>query len=141
MKKKKFKWQQGLAMGFYMLIGAACGFMMVSFAEKTTADAPAWQSILSLLLMLVLLYAALFGQLVIHEAGHLVFGLKTGYRFSSFRIGSLMWLKENGRLVRRRLSLAGTGGQCLMEPPALVNGRMPVVLYNLGGCIMNLIAA
>ncbi len=72
---------------------------------------------------------------------HLIFGLLTGYRFSSFRIFNLMLVKESGRLRIRRLSIAGTGGQCLMCLPDLVNGTMPFILYNFGGAIMNILAA
>jgi len=77
--------------------------------------------------------------LILHEAGHLVFGLMTGYRFSSFRILSFMWVKENDKIKLRRLSLAGTGGQCLMTPPEFNDGKFPFALYNLGGSIINTI--
>ena len=33
-QKKKGKWQQWIVMGFFMLIGAACGVLMVSFMEQ-----------------------------------------------------------------------------------------------------------
>lgn len=52
-----------------------------------------------------------------------------------------MFLKEDGKTRVCRLSLAGTGGQCLMCPPDMVDGKMPYVLYNLGGVIMNLVSA
>ena len=84
---------------------------------------------------------AYFVQIIIHEAGHLVFGLLTGYEFISFRVGSLTWVKMDGRIERKRFKLAGTAGQCLMAPPDLADGKMPVVLYNLGGALMNIIAA
>lgn len=90
-------------------------------------------------LLLVALYLAVFLQLILHEAGHLIFGLISGYHFTSFRIGNLMWLKKDGHLQLKRLSLAGTGGQCLMSPPELVNGKIPFVLYNLGGPLVNLL--
>jgi len=92
---------------------------------------------------LIVIYACLYlGSLintVIHEAGHLVFGLATGYKFGSFRVLSFTWAKIDGRLRFRRYSLAGTAGQCLMDPPDLVDGKIPVMLYNLGGPIMSLI--
>ena len=34
-------------------------------------------------------------QILLHETGHLIGGLLTGYKFCSFRIGSLQWQKEN----------------------------------------------
>lgn len=141
-KKKKFQWQQWLGMGIFMLIGAVCGFWMVYFLEQNAAaDRPLHIVLLSLAGILLGIYVGIFLQLIIHEAGHLVFGLRSGYRFSSFRIGSFMWLKDKDRIVLRKLSIAGTGGQCLMVPPEMTDGKIPVVLYNLGGCILNLIAS
>lgn len=87
--------------------------------------------------LLLLLYLAVLVQTVLHEGGHLLFGLWSGYRFSSFRVLNFMWIKENGRLRLRRMSLAGTGGQCLMMPPEPVNGKIPVTAYNLGGVAVN----
>ena len=84
-------------------------------------------------------YAVFIFHIIIHEGGHLVFGLLSGYRFSSFRIFSFMWVKEGERVKFKRHSIAGTGGQCLMSPPDIQNGEMPVVWYNLGGSLMNII--
>ena len=84
-------------------------------------------------------YAVFIFHIIIHEGGHLVFGLLSGYRFSSFRIFSFMWVKEGERVKFKRHSIAGTGGQCLMSPPDIQNREMPVVWYNLGGSLMNII--
>lgn len=80
-------------------------------------------------------------QAALHEAGHLAFGLATGYRFCSYRVGSLILLKRNGKLLLRRSSLPGTLGQCLMVPPEMNHGKIPYRLYNLGGPLMDLISA
>lgn len=119
----------GFGVVFGMVVGDAFGGEMPQFGVY----------LLLLALALFLLYFAIFLQTVLHEAGHLVFGLLTGYRFLSFRVGSFVWLREGGRLRCKRLTLAGTAGQCLLSPPELVDGRMPYVLYNLGGVIMNLV--
>ena len=141
-QKKKVQWQQWIVMGFFMLIGAVCGVLMVSFVEQRgTENGSVLEDLIPLGVLFVGMYVGIFLQLIIHEAGHLVFGLKSRYQFSSFRIGSFMWLKENNKIVCRRLSLAGTGGQCLMVPPQMQDGKIPVILYNLGGCIMNLVAS
>ena len=141
-KKKKSQWQQWLFMGFFVLIGAVSGVLMAHFAEQNATES---SSLIAELLPLVVLFVGMFVgmylQLIIHEAGHLVFGLLSGYRFSSFRIGSFMLLKENDKFVIKKLTLAGTGGQCLMVPPPMQDGRIPVILFNLGGSIMNLIAS
>jgi len=141
-QKKKGKWQQWIVMGFFMLIGAVCGVLMVSYTEQRgTENSSELEDLIFFGVLFIGMYIGIFLQLTIHEAGHLAFGLKSGYQFSSFRIGSFMWLKENGKIVSRKLSLAGTGGQCLMVPPQMQDGKIPVILYNLGGCIMNLVAS
>ncbi len=78
-------------------------------------------------------------SMIIHELGHMTFGILTGYKFLSIRFGSYMFVREENGIKLKRFSLAGTGGQCLMEPPELINNQIPFVLYNMGGCIMNLI--
>ena len=78
--------------------------------------------------------------LALHEAGHLIFGLLSGYSFSSYRIGGFMWVKQEGKIRFRRYSLVGTGGQCLMIPPEKADGSFPVILYNLGGVIVNFVS-
>ena len=80
-------------------------------------------------------------QIIVHESGHLVAGLISGYSFSSFRIGSLTLIRMNGKLQWKKYSIKGTAGQCLMIPPENKGYNYPVVLYNLGGIIMNLIVS
>ncbi len=136
MKKTKKKNAAWVGVLVYTLIGAACGFLLIRFEEQP--GSPSTPLIWGVFILSV--YAAMMFQIVIHEAGHLVFGLATGYRFQSFRIFSLMWIKNGDRLCFKRMSLAGTGGQCLMSPPDLQDGKMPFLLYNFGGVIMNLIS-
>ena len=93
---------------------------------------PLWEEIIFIAVLFVLMLIALLIQIVIHEGGHLVFGRISGYRFSSFRIMNLMWIEDQGKIKLKHLQVAGTGGQCLMSPPDLIDGKIPVVLYNLG---------
>ncbi len=131
-----------LVMAFSAGIGGVCGYLAMRFVDRYIGDGLGAGAMCLLFGALLLgIYAAVFVQLILHEAGHLVFGLLSGYRFSSFRIGSWMWVRQDGALRFRRLSIAGTGGQCLMTPPDPVEGRIPVMLYNLGGAMMNLIAS
>lgn len=89
----------------------------------------------------VFLYASIYLQTIIHEGGHLVMGLLTGYRFLSFRVGSFMWIKQNGKIRFGRFSMPGTGGQCLLTMPAPKDdGSYPYALYNWGGVLFNLIS-
>ena len=135
-KKKTFSWAMLLLMAGSLILGGFCGMMIVDVALQQKLNFGSYM--LTVLGLILGLYVILFAHVAIHEAGHLIFGLLTGYGFSSFRLGSFMLLQENGKLRLRRLSLPGTGGQCLMTPPELVDGKLPYLLYNLGGCIMNL---
>lgn len=136
-KKKRILWQQYVGMAFLLLVGAACGIVMVSYLEGLGGERLLHEELLILGGLFLGMYAALLLHMILHEAGHLIFGLLSGYGFSSFRIFSLMWVKEEGGVRLRRLSIAGTGGQCLMVPPAPKDGKIPLLLYNLGGSIVN----
>ena len=139
---KKRKSGQILIPACFVLLGAGCGILIMKFLGKPgTAGTSGGEKILKILVLVVSMYIALLLQIIIHEAGHLVFGLLTGYRFVSFRVSSFMWMKDNNRIRFKRMSVAGTGGQCVMAPPDLKDGKMPVQLYNYGGAIMNLIAS
>lgn len=142
MKGNKKFLQKLLMTAVYLLMGGVCGAFISVFAlsdpESVKSDS---EGVLYVVLLLIGMYAAMFVQIIIHEAGHLVFGLISGYRFSSFRILSFTLMKVNGKLKFRRMKVLGTAGQCLMIPPDFVDGKIPVVLYNLGGSLMNLISA
>ena len=120
-----------------LLTGAVCGIFIIFTMNffGTLVKGPA-----AFLLMfaeaMIIMYIASFVQTIIHESGHLIFGLITGYKFVSFRIGHFMFIKEKGRLKIKLYNVVGTAGQCLMMPPQW-NEKIPYRLYNLGGCIMN----
>ena len=141
-KKKRIGIRQILSFAFSLLIGVACGFLISASVDRTISeDAPYYVRLLIIAVHVMEMLLATYVQLIIHESGHLVFGLMSGYRFSSFRIASFMWVKESGRIRFKRFSVAGTGGQCLMVPPDMKDGKIPVVLYNLGGTMMNAITS
>lgn len=137
---KPHKLAKAFAILLFTLIGAFGGYQLARMIDETTTTG-AIETILIAGLFIVVLALAYLLHIIAHEAGHLVMGVATGYRFISFRIGSIMVMKEQGRLRLRRFSLAGTGGQCLLSPPDLVDGRVPYVLYNLGGVLANLTLA
>lgn len=139
-QKRKLAWQKGIGIAASLAFGAGCGVLLAGYVESVLEEMTVGAFVIRMGLLLFGMYLMLFLQIVIHEAGHLVFGLLSGYRFSSFRVGSLMWVRERGKLRFKRMKIAGTGGQCLMVPPDMVDGRLPVALYNLGGSLMNLIS-
>ncbi len=140
-KKKKIPVKSILLIILFLGVCFAAGWFMGSVLDPLIEDLPPQQFFLGLIGIYVFLLLFSFLQIVAHEAGHLVFGLLTGYEYSSFRIGSFMWVKTEGKLKLKRFSLAGTGGQCLMAPPEYNNGSFPYVLYNMGGCIANLVVS
>ncbi len=141
MKKIKKAALAFLSMLPYLVIGGICGLSFISYFEAVEKSGSEVPHILLWSILLLGIYLAIYLQIIIHESGHLIFGLMTGYHFGSFRIASFMWIKLDGRIRLKRHSLAGTVGQCIMSPPVLVDGKIPFVLYNMGGSIMNLITA
>lgn len=135
--KKNIDWKQYIGMAFMLLVGAFCGVAIGWYIEKNCGEIPLGEVIYTYAVLMLSMCVALYFHTVVHEAGHLVCGLLTGYGFCSFRIASFVWVLENGKLRLKRYRLAGTGGQCLMSPPDLKEGKMPVVLYNLGGVFAN----
>ncbi|MCD8355532.1 MAG: hypothetical protein LUE11_03030 [Clostridia bacterium] len=91
------------------------------------------------LLILIAVFSVVL-QIVVHEAGHLVFGLATGYRFISFTIFHFKIYKENEKISIGKSSVAGAGGQCAMEPGDEESDNIPYFLYNAGGVIFNLLS-
>ena len=118
------------------LVGFALGWLLDAFPQpELSASAP-----LAAVIVVLVLIATFILSVIIHEAGHLVCGLISGYGFSSFRIFSFMLLKTDEGLRLRRLSVQGTLGQCLMTPPPMKDGRIhPIMRYTrwrYGTCSM-----
>lgn len=140
--KKKIARRKYIGKAAPVLVGVVCGLVIGKYAGGRITSETSLGEVLFWVAGLALgLYAVSFCQIVIHEAGHLFMGLLTGYQFVSFRIGSRMWIRKEGRLQCKKMVLAGTGGQCLLAPPNMKDGKMPYVLYNLGGPLANLISA
>lgn len=106
------------------------------------ADFDLGEFVTVVVMMAVSLVVAYVVNTALHEAGHLVGGLMSGYRFLSYRVFSLALMRdEEGRLRLRRYSLAGTAGQCLMDPPEGDGAELPFVCYHAGGVAMNVLVA
>ena len=128
-EKKRIPWKTIAVTLLAALVGAALGYWGMS-----QMDALGLPGLLALLVLLALAY---FLQVVGHEGGHLVCGVLTGYRVLSFRIGRVLLVKLDGHWKMRAYHIPGTGGQCLMAPPAQENP--PYRLYHLGGGLANLL--
>ena len=67
-KKKKGQWQQWIVMGFFMLIGAACGVLMASFVDQRgSADSSILEELIPLGILFVGMYIGIFLQLPIRK--------------------------------------------------------------------------
>lgn len=140
-KKNKGRFGTLISVLCFALIGVGCGiasFPLIDYFFE--GEGNFFIGIMGLLLLLSLMYVSVFLEMAIHELGHLVFGLLTGYKFLSYRIGSFTFIKENGNLTIKRYSLPGTGGQCLMAPPEY-SENFRFLLYNAGGAIFNFISS
>ena len=134
-----------------MLVGAAFGLIVVIpiiaiidgesiwTVAKTIFGKFSLQDVLEIAWMLVAVLIAFILNVVLHEGGHLVAGLLTGYRFVSFRFLNWTLIRRNGRLQWGNYELAGTGGQCLMAPPDRPINQIDTRWYNAGGVLANLL--
>lgn len=138
-KKRPNKGKLGQVIYFisYTAVGCVCGYAIGELFDRLESGLSVGSFLLLLGISLIIMYLAIYLQLILHEAGHLLFGLLTGYRFSSFRIGSVMWIKQDDGIHCKRYTVAGTGGQCLLLAPEWTENGIPYVLYNLGGVLVN----
>ena len=119
-----------------MIVGGIIGYAVGKIAGDTLSrvDKP------NIILFLITGIIAFVLHIIVHEAGHLFFGLLSGYKFISFRVFDFKIIKDqNGELKIRFERLAGTGGQCLMRAPEYVEGKFRYKLYLLGGVTFNLV--
>ncbi|MCD7893799.1 MAG: hypothetical protein LUG60_08880 [Erysipelotrichaceae bacterium] len=122
----------------YTIAGILLGLGMVN---TLPGDLYWYDDLIAMAFMVVVAYVAIMIQVIVHEFGHMVFGLISGYHFVSFRVFNIILVNQNGHVTLKRYSLPGTGGQCLMAPPDIKDDHMPVMLYNLGGVLMNMIVS
>ncbi|NLC90055.1 MAG: M50 family metallopeptidase [Clostridiaceae bacterium] len=142
LKTKKADFSKTLLTGLYYSLMIAIGVfivvILVNFLQgHISTDMQASELALLIAGLAIAFYAAFSIQMPLHELGHLAFGKLTGYELLVFRIGRFMWIQKDGAVQFRRVKFAGSGGQCLMVPPASSDGKIPYLLYNLGGIIVN----
>lgn len=121
----------GIMMCTFAYIGARC----VTVGE-TAEKFPFMIVVIAIMAM----YLNLLVHIILHEAGHLVAGLLTGYRFVSFRIGSIVFIKNKDKgLSCKKMKIQGTAGQCLLCPPDVPVEECPYKLYHAMGGLVNIV--
>ena len=134
-QKRQIPWKTLLVALPAALVGAVLGYWAMGRADAMGGEGLAKAG--HLLLILALAALAYLVQIMVHEGGHLVCGLLTGYRLMFYRIGRVMVARVEGRWRLCRYHIPGTGGQCLMAPPERT--PVPYRLYNWGGGLANLL--
>lgn len=130
-------------LGGFAVAGAGLYFindMPVSVFISKLAAFGSLRFVVIFLSAILVTVAAFYLQIILHEGGHLLFGLATGYKFVSFRILNLSIIRQGGKLRIKRFSVDGTGGQCLLTPPDLPLEKIPSLMYNLGGVMTNVLS-
>ena len=94
-------------------------------------------TILTIILLGAAWYISLASAVIVHECGHLIFGLLTGYKFAAIGFAHHLFLRRDGRLRRFVYKLPGALGFCAMEVPDMKNGTFPFALYLSGGAFGN----
>lgn len=122
-----------------ILIGAILGAFGGIYSSKFNLSFG--NALLDLFFLFIIYVLSFFVQTILHEGGHLIFGLLSNYEFISFRIGSLTLIKEGNKLLFKKFKISGTAGQCLMMPKVDDYKKSPYILYNLGGVLMNLLTS
>lgn len=141
-KSKISKFSTTLYLAFIIIAGGIIGFFTMKPINDAIDSSGFIGAFVAIVILFVVAVFAILFHIIIHEAGHLIFGKLSGYQFVSFRVGSIMFIKENGKLKVKRFNIVGTGGQCLMMPDSNWSAyEYPYVLYNLGGSLANLIVA
>ena len=123
--------------GIFIIVGAFCGNAVNALFPEENIGA----ELLTLGGLILWSAVSAFLHIIIHEGGHLVCGLMSGWKFLSFRIGSLTLVKQDKKLKLKKTTVAGTGGQCLMTPPSCEPAECPFFLYLQGGGAANIVTA
>lgn len=94
-------------------------------------------TILTIVLIGASWYLSFASAVIVHECGHLIFGLLTGYTFAAIGFAHHLFLRRDGRVRRFVYKLPGALGFCAMEVPDMKNGTFPFALYLSGGAFGN----
>ncbi|MDO5725464.1 MAG: M50 family metallopeptidase [Tissierellia bacterium] len=134
---KKIKNILGIIISVLFVLTLIVGIFKVSTQFVRISSLDTKETIIYVIGLAFAGYMAFFLNVLLHEAGHLLFGLICGYSFLLYRIGSLVFVKLKDKIELKRHSIRGTGGQCIMLPEKYSEDDYPYLLYNLGGVIVN----
>ena len=143
--KKILKLIGSLAIG--TIIGLILAFLLILFIDGSEGlsnamniDVNASKIAISIACTFASLIITAILQFALHEVGHLLFGLASGYKFSSIRLYKYAIVKDDSGFHVKKFNIQGTGGQCIMTLPEDTDpSRVPFFWYNAGGVIVNIL--
>ncbi|MBG9367121.1 hypothetical protein [Streptococcus sp. NLN64] len=138
MKKKFYKVMFGTLLtgvGFWL------GYQLAAMVAQIPSQSMFENEFVNFGFIYLLFFFLFLVAIFIHELGHYIGGRLSRYRLISFRVGSWVLVRWDEGLFWKRFTLHGTLGQCLMAPPSSDSNQVPVLLYNLGGPLINLLFA
>ncbi|MBJ6744941.1 hypothetical protein JEQ21_00460 [Streptococcus sp. 121] len=138
MKKKCYKVMFGTLLtgvGFWL------GYQLAAMVAQIPSQSMFENEFVNFGFIYLLFFFLFLVAIFIHELGHYIGGRLSRYRLISFRVGSWVLVRWDEGLFWKRFTLHGTLGQCLMAPPSSDYNQVPVLLYNLGGPLINLLFA
>lgn len=123
---------------FFFLCLAIGAFIGAVFARSAKSGMQIIPLIIEFLIFIPVLFIL---QIIIHEAGHMLAALTSGWEFLSFRIFKFTISRKDGKFHFSVFHIPGTVGQCLMMPPEQPLSRSQLSFYNMGGVLANLCTA
>lgn len=142
---KKFKYVKFLVNVIYIAFLIAFGGFVATKLPNQLYELDFVYFFLSFTIVLILFgllfYIIYFISIILHEVGHLIFGLNAKLTFISFNILSFTFCIENNRLkIKKEAKIPGVLGYCNMttEKNKKYN-KNSIKLYYMGGIIFNII--
>lgn len=123
---------------FITYIAFCLGIILFASIHKFGFSLSAFFTTVATIVLLGTAYClSLASAVIVHEFGHLIFGLLTGYTFAAIGFGHHLFLRRDGRMRRFVYKLPGALGFCAMEVPDMKDGGFPFALYLSGGAFGN----
>ena len=123
---------------FITYIALCLGIILFASIHKFGFSLSAFFTTVATIVLLGTSYClSIASAVIVHEFGHLIFGLLTGYKFAAIGFAHHLFLRRDGRMRRFVYKLPGALGFCAMEVPDMKDGSFPFVLYLLGGVLCN----
>ncbi|TCT15468.1 hypothetical protein EDC18_103173 [Natranaerovirga pectinivora] len=137
MDEKKDLLLKKLQENSYIIIGVLIGIVIINF--NIFANVIYNLKIYEFIVMLFAAAILVIVHIVVHEVGHLLIGWIMNFRFISFRIGPIVWEKDNNKIVIKVQKKFSLNIMCIMFSKERKNVERQQILFYLGGIITNIL--